>query len=40
MEDIKCPYCGELLSEEELEDVGDIGCPCCRRLFDLEDYIE
>lgn len=40
IEDIKCPYCCELLSEEELEDVSDIGCPSCRRIFDLEDYID
>jgi len=38
METIKCPYCGEEIEESLWEDMGDIGCPSCRRLFDIEDY--
>jgi hypothetical protein len=29
--------CGEILTEEEAESVGDIGCSSCRRTFDMED---
>jgi len=35
----KCPYCGEILNEEEAESVADCGCPSCGRYFDVDDYI-
>ena len=38
MEEIKCPFCGETWEPEILEDIGDCGCPSCRRCFDLEDF--
>lgn len=34
----KCPYCDEILNEEEAESVCDCGCPSCRHYFDVEDY--
>lgn len=33
-----CPYCGEILTEEEAESVYDCGCPSCRHFFDVEDF--
>ena len=33
-----CPFCGEILTEEEAESVCDCGCPSCRHYFDVEDY--
>ena len=38
MEDIKCPNCDETWTEEIQDDIGDIGCPSCRRCFDMEDF--
>ena len=32
-----CPRCGIQWFPEELEDLGDIGCPGCRRKFDIEE---
>ncbi len=37
---IHCPHCGEPWSKDDLESIGDIGCPSCRRIFDVEDYID
>ncbi len=37
---IKCPHCGETWSTEDLENIGDIGCPSCRRCFDVEDLTD
>ena len=34
----KCPFCGEFFTEAE--DVGDCGCPSCRRCIDMEDFGE
>lgn len=34
----KCPFCHEIMTEEEAESCGDIGCASCRRTFDWEDY--
>lgn len=34
----KCPYCGEILTEEEGDQVCDCGCPSCRRAFELTDF--
>ena len=34
----KCPFCGEILTEDEAESVCDCGCPSCRRAFDVELY--
>ena len=36
----KCPFCGEYFTEAEAEDVGDCGCPSCRRCIDMEDFGE
>ena len=35
----RCPYCDEILTEEEAEQVVDEGCACCRRRFDVSDYV-
>ena len=32
-----CPNCGEIWREDILDQIGDIGCPSCRRCFDLDD---
>ena len=34
----RCPYCGEILSEQEADQVCDCGCPSCRRSFELTDF--
>ena len=34
-----CPVCGVEWYKDELDSIGDIGCPGCRRKFDLEDYM-
>jgi len=33
-----CPFCGEVVTEEEGEQVCDCGCPSCRQAFELTDF--
>lgn len=37
--DVICPHCGEVIDDEDLQDMGDIGCPSCRKTFNVEDFI-
>jgi Zn-finger nucleic acid-binding protein len=32
---MKCPHCGITWLPDELEDIGNIGCSSCRRVFDI-----
>ena len=34
-----CPVCDTEWYESDLDSIGDLGCPGCRRKFDLEDYM-
>ena len=34
-----CPVCGVEWYESDLDSIGDLGCPSCRRKFDLEDFM-
>jgi len=34
-----CPVCGVEWYESDLDSIGDLGCPSCRRKFDLEAYM-
>jgi len=37
---MRCPFCREEIDDEDLDSLEDIGCPSCRRCFDLTDFIE
>ena len=38
MKTYKCPFCGEIMTEEEAESAYDNGCGSCRRYIDWSDY--
>jgi len=37
---VYCPECSEPLTEDEADQVCDEGCPCCRTIFEVCDYVE
>ena len=37
---VYCPECNEPLTEDEADQVCDEGCPCCRTIFEVCDYVE
>lgn len=35
-----CPVCNTEWYKSDLDSIGDLGCPGCRRKFDLEEFLE